>query len=135
MNKKSHVNSKAWLCAVALGSFPLALAAQTCAPTGADPLDGFAKLDVTLYLDLPDPDPLSAALPIELTMVGKIINGETASISKTYCQIGIQRMIIDFAASVEGDAITDWVTRSVYVWNSAGEPIGWQLDQLGERGR
>lgn len=114
---------------------PVTLAAQTCADTIPDPMAGFAPLDVSLYLDLPVPDPITAAMPLELTMVDAMIKGEQRQVTKTYCQIGIQRMIIDFAFPVEDDAIKDWITRSVYVWDATAEPVGWRLGELGERGR
>ncbi len=118
-----------------LAGSPPALAAQTCPHSMSDPMAGFAPLDIGLYLDLPVPDPIDAAMPLELSMLDAMITGAQRQLSKTYCQIGIQRMIIDFAVPVEDDTITDWVTRSIYVWDATGDPIGWRLDELGERGR
>lgn len=114
---------------------PMPMFAQTCAEYRPDPLATFTTLDSTLYLDLPNPDPIAAAFPLELTLVTDLIKGDHRHVTKTYCQIGVQRMIIDFTVPVEDDAVSDWVTRAVYIWNSADAPVGWQLDQLGERGR
>lgn len=121
--------------AAVLAGVPAAVAAHTCADIQPDPMAGFAPLDASLYLDLPVPDPIDAALPLEITMLDAMIKGEQGRVTKTYCQIGVQRMIIDFTVPVEDDAISEWVTRSVYVWDATAEPIGWRLDQLGDRGR
>lgn len=114
---------------------PTTVAAQICADFTPDPMAGFSTLNPVRYLDLPTPDPIAASMPLELTLVNDMIKGTERQVSKTYCQIGINRMIIDFAVPVEDDAIAEWITRTVYVWDSATDPIGWRLDQLGERGR
>ncbi|UWR43625.1 hypothetical protein [Phaeobacter inhibens] len=126
---------KLFMATTLLAGVPASIAAQICSDFMPDPMVGFAPLEIELYLDLPVEDPIAAAMPLELTMVDAMIQGTQRQVTKTYCQIGIQRMIIDFAVPVEDDAFSDWVTRSVYEWDATAEPIGWRLDQLGDRGR
>lgn len=116
-------------------SFGAPIAAQSCAPFMGDPLDGFTPLDATAYLDLPDGDVVSVTSPIETAITNEIVAGNYRSASKTWCQIGIQRMIVDFEVPVEDDAISAMITRVVYVWNAQDVPVGWQISQLAERPR
>lgn len=111
------------------------VAAQSCAPFMGDPLDGFTPLDATAYLDLPDSDVVRVTSPIETAITNEIVAGNMRSASKTWCQIGIQRMIVDFEVPVEDDAISAIITRAIYVWNAQDDPIGWQISQLAERPR
>jgi hypothetical protein len=102
---------------------------QTCASVSGDPLAGFTPLDPLTYLDLPERDVVSVTSPIETAITSQIIAGTARTASKTWCQIGIQQMVVDFEVPVEDDAIRAIITRAVYEWNAQGEPIGWQLDQ------
>lgn len=112
-----------------------AVGAELCMNIKPEPLAGFSALDPTLYADLPDPDPMTAAFGLELTLVNRLVAGEISGLTKTYCQISVLQTVIDFSYPVEDDAFTDWITRAVFVWDSSDEPIGWRLEQLGERGR
>lgn len=96
-------------------------------------LDGFTELDPLEFLDLPDPDTVRTTSTIEQVLVSKMIANPSAGVTKTYCTIGIQNMVVDFSQRVEDDAIYAILTRAVFVWDSSGDPIGWRLDKLGER--
>ncbi|WP_417250609.1 hypothetical protein [Celeribacter sp.] len=80
--------------------------AQSCAPFMGDPLDGFTPLGATAYLDLPDADVVRVTSPIETAIINDIVAGSIRTASKTWCQIGVQRMIVDFEVPVEDDAIS-----------------------------
>ncbi|WP_417269936.1 MULTISPECIES: hypothetical protein [Alphaproteobacteria] len=116
-------------------SFGAPVAAQSCAPFMGDPLDGFTPLDAMAYLDLPDGDVVSVTSPIETAITNEIVAGSIRTASKTWCQIGVQRMIVDFEVPVEDDAISAMIIRAIYVWNAQDDPVGWQISQLAERPR
>ncbi|MEO1639428.1 MAG: hypothetical protein AAFU41_09310 [Pseudomonadota bacterium] len=124
-----------WMILTALAVLPLAANAQSCAPLAVDPMEGFAPLDPLTYLDLPDPDGVRVTAPIEGTLYNSVLGQEAGRLTKRYCAIGIQDMVVEFEVSLLDDALAGQVTRAVYVWNSAGDPVGWQLDALGERFR
>ncbi|WP_435230656.1 hypothetical protein ACMAZE_01340 [Pseudopelagicola sp. nBUS_20] len=107
--------------------------AQTCPPVLGDPMAGFTPLDPMMYLDLPDGDLVSVTGPIEAAITGQILAGSALYASKTWCQIGVQRMVVDFEVPIEDDAIAATRTRAVYVWDHSGDPVGWRIDQLGTR--
>jgi hypothetical protein len=116
-------------------SFAMPVFAQSCAPFMGDPLGGFTPLDATAYLDLPDSDVVRVTSPIETAITNEILAENIRSASKTWCQIGIQRMIVDFEVPVEDDAISAMITRAIYVWNAQDDPVGWQISHLAERPR
>ena len=109
--------------------------AQSCAPFMGDPLDGFTPLDATAYLDLPDADVVRVTSPIETAIINDIVAGSIRTASKTWCQISVQRMIVDFEVPVEDDSISAMITRAIYVWNAQDDPVGWQISLLAERPR
>ena len=109
--------------------------AQACPPVLGDPMAGFTPLDPMIYLDLPDGDVVSVTGPIAAAITGQILAGSAPYASKTWCQIGIQQMVVDFEVPIEDDAIRAFVTRAVYVWNAEATPVGWQISLLGERPR
>lgn len=125
---------KKLLCCLLLVVAPAPALAMQCAPFIPDPLAGFTALDAGQYMDLPDGDTVRATSAIETSLVNDIITGQIGSFTKTWCQIGVQRMIVDFAVPVEDDAIRAIVTRAIYVWDASFEPAGWRMDQLAERG-
>jgi len=106
-----------------------------CAPIDVDPLAGFTRLDPMQYLDLPDPDAARATAVIEMERFNAVVGQEVARLSKRYCDIGIQSMIVEFETPLLDDAIAGQILRAIYIWDSSGDPIGWRLDQLGERFR
>ncbi|MBU2936357.1 MULTISPECIES: hypothetical protein [Pacificibacter] len=116
-------------------SFAAPVFAQSCAPFMGDPLDGFTPLDATAYLDLPDSNVVRVTSPIETAITNEIVAGNVSRASKTWCQISIQRMIVDFEVPVEDDAISAMITRAIYIWNAQDDPVGWQISQLAERPR
>ena len=116
-------------------SFAAPVFSQSCAPFMGDPLDGFTPLDANAYLDLPDSDVVRVTSPIETAITNEIVAGRTRTASKTWCQISVQRMIVDFEVPVEDDAISAMITRAIYVWNAQGDPVGWQISHLAERPR
>lgn len=107
--------------------------AVNCIPTKPDAFAGFNKLDPAIYADLPDPDPLAATAVIEIILLDKMVKGSIQSFSKTWCQIGIQRIVMDFKVPVEDDSVSHVLTRAEYIWDPFFEPIGWRIETLGER--
>ena len=105
----------------------------TCNSEAIDVLDGFDLLNPEMFLDLPDPDTVRATASIEQSLVSEMISNPSASITKTYCDIGIQSMVVDFSQLVEDDAVIAILKRAVFIWDSSGDPIGWRLERLGER--
>lgn len=120
-------------CAVTAIASVLPAVATACILEAADPLDGFTPLDPAIYLDLPDPEMVRATAAIENSILTRMISDGRAGLTKTFCDIGIQDMVIDFSEPVEDDAILAVLTRAVFIWDSSDEPVGWRLDRLGER--
>ncbi|MEM8536678.1 MAG: hypothetical protein AAGF56_02330 [Pseudomonadota bacterium] len=115
--------------------FPTFGLAQACLPSGIDPLEGFEPIDPLLYVDLPDPDFIRVTGPVETSLFTPTIGQEGLGPAKRYCQIGIQRMVVDFDVPVLDDAVAAMVTRVVYLWDTSGDMIGWRVDAVGERPR
>lgn len=111
----------------------LPVSALACPDFRPDPLAGFAGQDAMQFLDLPDRDTVRATATLENALMSPLIAQEAAFVTKTWCQIGIQRFIVDFEVPVEDDAIAAMRTRAVYVWDHSGDPVGWRIDQLGTR--
>jgi hypothetical protein len=116
-------------------SFATPVLSQVCAPFMGDPLDGFTPLDAMAYLDLPDGDVVRVTSSLEAAITNKIIAGSIRTASKTWCHIGLQRIIVDFEVPVQDDAISAMITRAIYIWNAQDDPVGWQISQLAERPR
>jgi hypothetical protein len=109
------------------------LAQTPCQMTTPDRLAGFSTLDAMMLVDLPDPIATRATATLESSFVDQMISEEIRGFSKTWCEIGLQTMVVDFDVPVEDDAIKSILTRGVYVWDTTMEPIGWRIDGLGER--
>lgn len=110
-----------------------ALHAESCQIDGPDIFDGFTLKDISQLIDLPDPETVRAVQLLERPWVDRIISGELQSFSKSWCDIGIQDMIVELRIPVEDDAIRAIEQRALYVWDSSGEPVGWRIEALGER--
>lgn len=106
--------------------------AASCLYDGADPLAGMTLLEPERFLDLPDPDTTRATATLENHFVSQMMTDEIRSFSKSWCTLGIQTVVVEFEVPLEDDAIRSILTRAIYVWNSAEDPVGWQLDALGE---
>ncbi|MEL6690679.1 MAG: hypothetical protein AAFP28_10200 [Pseudomonadota bacterium] len=106
---------------------------MACSLSKPDILDGFAPLDPLMFVDLPDQDTVRVTAALEQSFVDAAIANGLRGLTKTYCHIGIQDMVVDFSQPVEDDAIRAILTRAVYVWDVTGDPVGWRLDALGER--
>ena len=123
------------ICALAVFFLAVPAHAQPCAPNLGDPMAGFTPLDPMVYLDLPNSDVVSVTWPIEAAITGQMLAGSAPYATKTWCQIGIRQMVVDFEVPVEDDAVRAFLTRAVYVWNFEETPVGWQISLLGERPR
>ena len=88
-----------------------------------------------IYLDLPDPETTRAVTTVENTFVSQVVAGEIDSFTKRWCQIGIRHFIVDFEVPMMDDSVAAQITRVVYEWNSAEDPVGWQISQMGARFR
>lgn len=129
MNASRLAVFAALLCIVATTT-----TAQTlCHMTKPDRLAGFSSLDAMMFVDLPDPIATRATATVESSFVDQIISEEISGFSKTWCEIGLQTMVVDFEIPVEDDAVKSILTRAVYIWDTQMEPVGWRLDALGER--
>lgn len=126
---KEFIMKPAVLCALMF----LPASAFACPDVRPDPLDGFSVQDAMQYLDLPDPETVRVTATLENALIAPLIAQEAAFVTKTWCQIGIQRFIVDFEVPVEDDAIAAMRTRAVYIWEPSGDPVGWRIDQLGTR--
>lgn len=98
-------------------------------------LEGFETLDAMRYLDMPDQDAMRATTAIELELSLKLGREEIAPpLVKSYCQIGLTRMVVEFFVPFEDDAILGDVTRAIYRWSTDGDmPAGWQISKIGKR--
>jgi hypothetical protein len=110
-----------------------ALGQTPCQMTNPDRLAGFSALNAMVFLDLPDPITTRATATLESSFVDQLISEDIRGFSKTWCEIGLHTMVIDFEVPVEDDAIKSILTRGVYVWDTTTEPIGWRIESLGER--
>lgn len=109
-------------------------AVATCPTNTPANLDGYAALDPQSLLDLPDSEIVRATSTFEAGFVDKMVRGEIHGLLiKSYCQIGITRMVVDLTHAVEDDAISHISQRAIYKWVAHSEPIGWQISELGEK--
>lgn len=134
-----RANAKAILYAglISLGGHGLSHAINVPVCEGEWPLslEGFETLDAGLYLDLPDPIEIRAPFPIEMSLAGKLSGEEIIPpLVKSYCQIGVTRMVIEFFVPFEDDTILGEVHRAIYRWSTDDDThVGWQIDELGKR--
>jgi hypothetical protein len=105
---------------------------ETCEKNGVPSLNGHELLDHTLYLDLPDPIISRATSAIEEALTVKLAREEIRKpLTKTYCQIGVRHMVVDYAHALDDDSVNHQSLRAVYAWVIDGENAGWQISRLG----
>ncbi|MCG3268315.1 hypothetical protein [Yoonia sp. I 8.24] len=129
MNRSRLAAFAAFLCMAAT----VAAAQSPCHLTKPDRLAGFSSLDAMMFVDLPDPIATRATSTVESSFVDQVTREEISAFSKTWCEIGLQTMVVDFEVPVEDDAVKSILTRAVYIWDTQMDPVGWRLDALGER--
>ncbi|MDO6591216.1 MULTISPECIES: hypothetical protein [Rhodobacterales] len=129
MNTSRLAAFAAFLCMAAT----TAAAQAPCHLTTPDRLAGFSSLDAMIFVDLPDPIATRATSTVESSFVDQVISEEISAFSKTWCEIGLQTMVVDFEVPVEDDAVKSILTRAVYIWDTQMDPVGWRLDAIGER--
>lgn len=107
---------------------------QTCSVDKPSTLSGYRPLDHERYLDLPDPIISRATAPLEESFTSKLVQGSIeAPLSKTFCQIGVTRLVVDMTYATLDDAISHQTTRAIYRWVVNDETAGWQISELGEK--
>lgn len=112
---------------------PHLLMPQTCESNGVSTLNGYEVLDHSAYLDLPDPVTSRITANIEDSLILKLARGGISTpLTKTYCQMGVTRLVVDFTHPLEDDALSHQSLRSIYRWVIEGESAGWQIVELGE---
>ena len=105
-----------------------------CAVIMDRPLAGFTEQDALAFADLPDVDIVRVTSPFETYLTAKLIRGDIfPPLIKTYCQIGLTQMIVDYNHSIEDDAISAITYRAIYRWAAEADYPGWQIERLGER--
>lgn len=131
-----NINSPIAALVLGLSLFPAsANGSNLCPPFKPEALAGFTKGDALEYADLPDADTVRATSTLETVLINKHINQGAGPIVKHWCQIGVQRMIVDFEVPVEDDSVSFEITRGVYVWDTSFDVAGWRIDQIGTRFR
>ena len=132
---ENHVplSIKALITIAGLCTGATSVVANPCVVSKPDLMAGFTPKDAFVFLDLPDRYAARATATLEGSFVDRVIAEEIRSFSKSWCQIGLQTMILDFDTPVEDDAIGSVLTRAVYVWDTQSDPVGWRIDQLGDR--
>ncbi|MFN3211993.1 MAG: hypothetical protein ACE37M_02700 [Henriciella sp.] len=100
-----------------------------------NPMAGFKAKDRMVFIDAPDAEPVRATAPVEHWLAGRLSREETpAPLTKSFCQIGITDMVIDYHHPViNDDALIGIAYRTIYSWNPEDEFPGWQLTGIGER--
>lgn len=74
-----------------------------------------------------------ATAPFEEGFTLKRIKGDISGPSaKSYCQVGVTRMVVDNTYAVQDDSINYVSTRAVYKCVAEADMIGWQTAELGE---
>jgi len=115
---------------------PLAqsIAHQTCLFSVEAPMMGYQELDVLAFIDAPDGDSVRVTAPIENWLAGQLVRQTIAPpLSKTYCQISLTNLVVDYHHPVDGDdAISGIAYRSIYAWTAEAEFPGWELTQFGK---
>jgi hypothetical protein len=54
------------------------------------------------YIEVPDPDVIRATGPVETSLASRLTQEDISPpLSKSYCAIGMTRMIVDYAYPVE----------------------------------
>lgn len=107
---------------------------QTCSLNQPSTLEGYRLLDHQVLIDMPDQIMSRATAPFEEGFTIKLIKGDISGpLTKSYCQIGVTRMVVDITYAVQDDSIAYVSTRAVYKWVAEADMIGWQIAELGEK--
>lgn len=107
---------------------------QTCALAGPSTIEEYNRLDHEIFRDAPDPIVSRATAPFEDSYTLKLSQGViSGTLTKTFCQIGATRLVVDMTYSVEDDSVSHITSRAIYDWVSNDETAGWQLSQLGQK--
>lgn len=97
-------------------------------------LEGFEPGDAMIFVDAPDMDIIRATAPLEIGLTASLSREEIQPpLSKTYCQIGATRMVVEMTQTVEDDAIFALTQRAIYRWVADVSGTGWQIAEIGTR--
>ncbi len=105
-----------------------------CSSAALPTMDGYELRNHEAFLDLPDPMVSRSTAALEETYVLELVQGRiNGPLTKTFCQIGVTRMVVDIAYSVEDDSYSHISIRAIYNWVAGDELAGWQITELGEK--
>ena len=106
--------------------------ARPCDFDSLDPLAGFEARDPMEFIEAPDGFAARATAPFENSLVGKLAREQIQGpLTKTYCELGLMQMIVDYQHEVEDGAVRAVGYRTVYRWQAEAEFPGWELHQWG----
>jgi hypothetical protein len=111
---------------------PQSVTPSPCAHNVVPTLDGYEVLNHEEFLDVPDPIISRATSAVEEFLVLKLAREEMIGpLTKTYCQIGVGRLVVDMTYPLEDDSVGHESIRSIYRWLADGEFVGWQISEHG----
>lgn len=107
---------------------------DTCPNDGPPGLQDFQNLSIDPYLDRPDGITARATSVIEEALINKLLRQEApVRLSKTYCQLSVTQMVVDFTWPIQDDAISHQSIRAIFTWEVSEFDQGWQLNELGKK--
>jgi hypothetical protein len=107
---------------------------ETCAGDTSLALNGFEQMNPDIFIEAPDMDVVRATLPVEIDLTAMLVRQDIRPpLRKTYCNIGIQTMVVDYDYPVEDDAVASVTRRSLYGWIADERGTGWQINAIGTR--